>query len=264
MDRLVLAAFLLYVALTGQPQQPALTGTCMLSLTHNQQRNIDALEVMLHRGDCSEGQRHCGNDNDSGIPWSRWTGITPASLQQEGAQLDAALAGDAGDLHCAGTVHDAVLAGRYTFTPSAAFVRRMESLGFSGITPEKQQSFLMLDITTTWAQQMKDAGVTGMTTDKLMSLKALRVDLEYIRALAADGYPELNANKLTEMRAVGVTPERIKEARELGFHPNENDLIQMCVFHIDRPFVERMRKHGLTDLTLHKLIQVKIFKLDEE
>jgi len=62
---------------------------------------------------------------------------------------------------------------------------------------------------------------------------------------------------------VGVTPEKAKEAKSMGFQPSEQDLIQMSVFKIDRPFVERMRARGLTNLSLQKLIQIKIFKLDD-
>jgi len=48
----------------------------------------------------------------------------------------------------------------------------------------------------------------------------------------------------------------------MGFQPSEQDLVQMSVFKIDRPFVDRMRARGLKDLTLPKLIQIKVFKLD--
>jgi hypothetical protein len=77
------------------------------------------------------------------------------------------------------------------------------------------------------------------------------------------GYPELRAGKLTEMKAVGVTPEKAREAKALGFQPTEQELIQMSIFKVDRPFVERMRARGLTNLTLDKLIKVKIFKLED-
>jgi hypothetical protein len=110
---------------------------------------------------------------------------------------------------------------------------------------------------------MKDDGVTELTTGKLMGLRALHVDHDYVRGMAAAGYPELRAGKLTEMKAVGVTPEKAQEAKALGFQPTEQELIQMSIFKIDRPFVERMRAKGLTDLTVAKLIKVKIFKLDE-
>jgi hypothetical protein len=96
-----------------------------------------------------------------------------------------------------------------------------------------------------------------------MGLKALHVDLDYIHGMAAAGYPELRANKLTEMKAVGVTPEKAQEAKSLGFHPTEQELTQMSIFKIDRPFVERMRARGLKDLTLASLIKIKIFKLED-
>lgn len=121
----------------------------------------------------------------------------------------------------------------------------------------------MLDITSSWVQQIKDLGVTDLSTNKLMGLKALHVDESYIRAMAAAGYPELRANKLTEMKAVGVTPEKAQEARALGFQPTEQELIQMSIFKIDKAFVERMRARGLNDLTLAKLIKIKIFKLED-
>ena len=55
----------------------------------------------------------------------------------------------------------------------------------------------------------------------------------------------------------------MQEAKSLGFTPTEQELVQMSIFHIDRPFVERMRARGLNDLTLEKLIKIKIFKVDE-
>jgi hypothetical protein len=139
----------------------------------------------------------------------------------------------------------------------------MASMGFDEITPRKQLGFLMLDVSTEWVKEMKGLGVTELSTGKLMGLRALHVDTEYIRAMSAAGYSELRADKLTEMKAVGVTPEKVREAKSLGFAPTEQELIQMSIFHIDRQFVERMRDHGLNDLTLDKLIKIRIFKVDE-
>jgi hypothetical protein len=183
-------------------------------------------------------------------------------LQHEGVALSARLTGQAGEVTCGGTVHDGVLAGRFRFTANPAFAQQMASIGFDGILPRKQLSMLMLDITPAWTKQMQALGVTEMTTGRLSGLRALRVDADYIHAIAAAGYPELRANKLTQMKAVGVTPEKIAEAKSLGFQPTESELIQMCVFKIDRPFVERMRARGLKDLTLASLIKIKTFKLD--
>ena len=121
----------------------------------------------------------------------------------------------------------------------------------------------MLDVTTEWVKEMKDAGVTEMTSQKLMGLKALKVDAAYVRGMAAAGYPELRANKLTSMKAVGVSPEKVQAVRAMGYSPTQEELIQMSVFKIDAPFVERMRARGFKDLTIAQLVKIKVFKLDE-
>jgi hypothetical protein len=254
---------LLLACLSVAARAQTLNGLCMVAVSQHAQHADDTADVMLRGGECSDDHHeNCGEEN-SNIAWTRWSGVSPQSLQQEGAQLNAVMSGEAGEMRCSGTVHDGVLAGRYQFTPNAAFVQKMGAMGFDDITPRKQQGFLMLDVTSAWAQQMKDAGVTDLSTNKLMGLRALHVDLDYIHAMAAAGYPELRANKLTEMKAVGVTPEKAKEAKAMGFDPTEQELVQMSIFKIDRPFVERMRARGLGDLSLNKLIQIKIFKLDD-
>lgn len=239
-----------------------LTGLCMLSNTHHTTQP-DTVQLMLAGTDCGDRSDGCTDMNNSSIDWGRWTGVSPELLEGEGAKLIARMSADAGELVCSGSVHDGVLSGRYQFTPSESFRSEMTSMGFDGITPKKQMGFLMLNVTTAWVKEMKVLGVRDLTTDRLMGLRALGVGPEYVHAMGAAGYFELRAEKLTEMKAVGVTPEKVQEAKSLGFTPTEQDLIQMCIFHIDRPFVERMRARGLNDLTLENLIKIKIFKLDQ-
>ena len=255
----VFAVFLLGCSL-GVAQ--TLSGLCMISATHSTNQP-DRAQLVLAAADCGKGSESCTDMNNSNIAWNRWTGVSAEMLQKEGTTLTARLNAEPGELTCNGTVHDGVLTGRYHFTPSEAFLKDMASLGFDGITPRKQLGFLMLDVTTAWVREIQGLGVIGLSTGKLMGLLALGVDPEYIRAMSAAGYPELRAGKLTEMKAVGVTPDKVKEAKSLGFSPTEQELIQMCIFHVDRPFVEKMRARGLNDLTLEKLIKIKIFKVDE-
>lgn len=241
-------------------------GLCMLSSAHRASQS-DKLQLVLAPTDCGEDRgedsEHCTDMNNASIEWSRWTGVSAEMLGKDGATLAARMNAEAGDLVCNGSVHDGVLSGRYQFTPNEVFRKEMASMGFDEITPRKQLGFLMLDVTTAWVKEMKGLGVTDLSTGKLMGLKTLHIDPEYIRVMSAVGYPELRAGKLTEMKAVGVTPDKVQEAKSLGFAPTEQELIQMCIFHVDRPFVEKMRARGLNDLTLEKLIKIKIFKVDE-
>jgi hypothetical protein len=139
----------------------------------------------------------------------------------------------------------------------------MEAMGFDDQNPDRLQGYAMLDITTAWVKEMKDAGVTEMNSRNLMGLKALKVDPAYVRAMAAAGYPELRASKLTSMKAVGVSPEKVQAIRAMGYSPTQEELVQMSVFKIDAPFVERMKARGFKDLTIAQLVKIKVFKLDE-
>jgi hypothetical protein len=208
-------------------------------------RSDGKMEFSWQRGDCKP-ETHC-HEGDSDMPWSRWTGVAPADLQREGASIDAHLKGEAGEMRCVGTVHDSEMHGTYSFTPDPEFARRMEALGFglsnqtAKQTNDRLQGYTMLDVTIEWVKAMKDAGVQGMTADNILGLRALKVDPAYVHAMAAAGYPELDAGKLTGMKAVGVSPEKVQEIRAMGYSPTQDELIQMSVFKIDAPFVEKMK-----------------------
>jgi hypothetical protein len=214
------------------------------------------------RGDCIDGHS-CHHNSDSDMLWSRWTGVTPQDLEHEGAAVDARMKAESGEMRCVGTVHEAAMRGTYSFTPDESFIKRMEAMGFSDLTPDRLQGYAMLDVTTEYVKEMKDAGVTDMTAQNIMGLRALKVDATYVKAMSAAGYPELRAQKLTGMKAVGVSPEKVQAIRAMGYSPTQEELIQMSVFKIDAPFVERMKARGFKNLTIAQLVKIKVFKLDE-
>jgi hypothetical protein len=224
-------------------------------------RTEGKMSFSSERGDCVAG--HNCHQGDSDMLWSKWSGVTPQDLEHEGANVDARMKAEAGEMRCVGTVHEAAMRGTYSFTPDEGFVKRMEAMGYDDQTSDRLQSYAMLDITTDWVKEMKDAGVTEMTSHNLMGLKALKVDPAYVKAMAAAGYPELRAQKLTSMKAVGVSPEKVQAIRAMGYSPTQEELIQMSVFKIDAPFVERMKARGFKDLTIAQLVKIKVFKLDE-
>jgi len=250
----VLGMCLLIVTAAAQAEAP---DNC--SITNG--RWDGKLEFNWDHGDCA-GERHC-HEGNSEMPWSRWTGIVPEDLKRGGAALDARMNAESGEMRCVGKVHDGTLQGSYSFSPNADFAKRMEAMGFDDQTPDRLQGYALLDVTIAWAKSLKDAHVTDMTAEKLMGLRALKVDADYVQAMAAVGYPELAADKLTSMRAVGVSPEKVRAVRAMGFSPTQEELIQMSVFKIDAPFVERMKARGFKNLTIAQLVQIKVFKLDE-
>jgi hypothetical protein len=81
--------------------------------------------------------------------------------------------------------------------------------------------------------------------------------------MTALGYPTPDAGKLVALRVQHVDPEEVKQIRALGYQPTLDELIQMRIFHITPDFIHRMQAKGLNDLTISKLVQIRIFKLAE-
>ena len=259
LHRAALAIVVAAVA-SAQPAQTLapIRGKCEISPSE------DGGKLSLHifdKSDCPEG-RHCGSNfnNDS---MNRFSGITVADLDRDGAKLTATLAGEAGSFTCIGTVHDHELYGDALFTPDATFVDRMAKLGFTGYDSQKLQAYLFLDVTSDYARSLQQAGIKGVTADNLIALRIFKVDPAYAQSFVTMGYQQPDADKLIALKVQGVNTEEVRQIRALGLKPTLDELIQIRIFHITPDFVHRMQDRGLKNLTISKLVQIKIFKLDE-
>lgn len=224
----------------------------------------DDKKLSLHvfdRRDCPEG-RHCGSDFSS-ESMSRFTGVSLPDLSSEGAHLTATLKAEAGTFTCTGIVHDQELYGDALFTPDEAFVDRMGKLGFTGYDSQKLQAYALLDLTSEYARSLQQANIKRLTTDNLIAMRIFKIDPSYPQNFVAMGYEQPDADKLIGLKVQGVNAEEVRQIRDLGFKPTLDELIQIRIFKITPEFVRRMQSRGLKDLTIAKLVQIKIFKLDE-
>jgi hypothetical protein len=236
----------------------SLSGTCSIRVSEMS----GDLELKLERSDCKYEEAHCGK-SQTNEPLSAFTGISVADLGREGAQLNAVLAAEAGTLRCSGTVHDAELAGTYTFEPDQAFAGRMREIGITGIDPDKLEVYTLFRVTRDWVVSLQKAGVTGIDANNLIALRIFRVDADYVHSLQDLGYSTPPADKLIALRVQGVNPAEIKQVQAMGYHPTLDELIQMRIFKVTPDFIERMKAKGFNNLTIAKLVQIRIFKLAE-
>ena len=234
-----------------------LTGTCRIYASGK----TDRFELKIERGDCGDGD-HC-NNTETTQPLDAFTGITLADLNREGAHLDAVLTAEAGTLRCSGTVHASELEGSFTFEPNKAFIDRMREIGITGIAPDKLEVYALFRVTRDWVVSLQKAGVSGITADNLIALRIFRVDADYVRSLQSLGYPSPPADKLIALRVQGVDPAEVKQVQAMGYQPTLDELIQMRIFRVTPDFIERMKAKGFDNLTIAKLVQIRIFKLAE-
>lgn len=223
----------------------------------------DRVRYEFTHGGCDNdyGNRNDCHESDSDVPIGEFAGLALADLEREGAHLEARIVAEAGTITCAGTVHDLILTGDLTFVPDAAFVERMAQLGFTGFNSTKLETFALFHVETSWVKGLQAAGVGDMTVDKLIGLRIFKVTPEFVHDMASLGYPNLGADRLTAFRIHGVNADEVKQVRALGYNPSADELIQMRIFKVTPDFIERMRNRGFNNLTISKLVQIRIFKL---
>ena len=262
MTRRVLVIAAIFAAATlvsAQAKLEPLHGTCSITASEK----TDHVRLDLERDDCVADHRGCGHNDTDNVRLADLSGFSLADLQHEGSRLDATLTAEAGTLGCSGTVHDSALRGDYTFTPNPAFVTRMQQLGFSGFDSEKLQAYVLFHIDTAWVQALQSAGVTDMDSGNLIALRIFRITPEFVRSMDALGYSHLPADKLIAFGVHGVNADEVKQVRALGYQPNADELIQMRIFRVTPDFIRLMQNRGFKDLTIAKLVQVRIFNLAE-
>ncbi|MGA9671942.1 MAG: hypothetical protein WBQ94_22210 [Terracidiphilus sp.] len=219
----------------------------------------DKFRMQIENGDCPL-RNHCGYSNsDESI--SRFTGISLADLAREGARLTATLAAEAGVFTCTGNVRDGELSGDSVFTPDAAFAARMEQMGFSGFDSDKLQVYAFLNVQSDWVRSLQQIGIEGLNTDKLIALRVFNIDPVYVHSLTALGYPKPSVDQLVALGSQGVNAQEVAEIRALGYKPSLDELIQIRIFKITPEFIHHMEDRGLKNLTIAKLVQIRIFKL---
>jgi hypothetical protein len=217
------------------------------------------LQLDTDNGEC-EGRKHCGS-NMSDVPMNRLTGVSLSDLAQQGAHLTATLAAEAGTFTCTGTVKDLELHGESVFKPDAAFVTRMEKMGFSGFDSEKLLAYAFLNVQSAWAQSLKELGIHDINADNLIALRVFNVDPAYVHSITALGYDLPTADQLISLRVQGVDGEEVQQIRALGYKPTLDQLVQIRIFKITPDFIQRMQARGFKNLTIDKLVQIRIFKL---
>ncbi len=261
MNRTLLTAALIVltaVSVRADDKLESLHGTCSILAG----RNASKFELRLDRGDCAKDNKNCLNsDGDESADY--FSGITLADLAREGAHRDAILTAEAGTLRCSGRIHDLALTGTFVFEPVPKFVEEMRPLGITGLRSEQLEAYALFHVQRDWVVSLQKAGVTGIDAGNLIALRIFKVDADYVRSLQSLGYPPPSAEKLIALRVQGVDPAEIKQVQALGYHPTIDELIQMRIFKVTPDFIERMKAKGFENLTIAKLVQIRIFKLAE-
>jgi len=175
----------------------------------------------------------------------------------------------------------------------STYIERMKAAGYD-VDLDKLIAMKIQGITPEYAQQMSQAGFGKLTADDLISCKIqgvtpeaiadfkkqglevksiqdaisyriFGVTAEFAKGMQDAGFKDLDSKKLLALRVQGVTPDYARSIVQQFPGATIDDVISTRIFGINADFIAQAKKHGFSNLTLKKLVQIRISGiLDDE
>jgi beta-lactamase regulating signal transducer with metallopeptidase domain len=148
---------------------------------------------------------------------------------------------------------------------TAEYARQMSQLGFGKLTADQLIACKIQDVTADYIAKMKRDGLEVKSIQDAISYRIFNLTPEFIAGMKAAGFDNLDHKQLMALRVQGVTPEYARSIRQQYPGATVDDIVKTKIFNINADFIADAKRHGFTDLTLDKLVKLRISGiLDDE
>ena len=144
------------------------------------------------------------------------------------------------------------------------YARSMASAGFGKPSADELIACRMQQITPEYIAQLKQQGFEVNNLQDAISYHMFQVTPEFVAGMKAAGFDGLTAKQLLAMRVQGITPDYARETKKRFPGATADDLIKTRIFRIDSAFIAEAEKHGFKNLSLDKLVQLRISGLFDD
>jgi len=145
------------------------------------------------------------------------------------------------------------------------YARAMAQVGFGKPSADDLIACRTQGVTPEAITQMKQQGLEVKSLQDAISLKIFSITPEYAAGMKAAGFDNLDSKQLLAMRVQGVTPEYARTIRQQYPGATVDDVVKTRIFRIDADFIAQAKKHAFNNLSLDKLVQLRISGLlDDE
>ena len=138
------------------------------------------------------------------------------------------------------------------------YARSMSEVGLGKPTADELVSLKIFGVTPEYVKELKGMGIAPTSIQDLTSYKIFKVTPEFVAAMKAAGFRSIPSKKLVELRVHGVTPEFIQTTKRQFPDVTLDQLVQLRIFHIDDAFMASAKSHGFDNLTIEKLVKLRI------
>jgi beta-lactamase regulating signal transducer with metallopeptidase domain len=145
------------------------------------------------------------------------------------------------------------------------FAEQMAQAGLGKLSADDLIACRIHGISPEYLAQLKQQGFEIKSVQEAVSFRIFEVTPEFVAGMKSAGFTNLSQQQLVGLRVQGVTPEYAQEIARQFPGASVEDLIKTRIFHIDPAFIEQAKKFGLTNLSIEKLVQLRISGvLDDE
>ena len=113
-------------------------------------------------------------------------------------------------------------------------------------------------VTPDYISKLHAAGIQPRNIGDLVAYRIFNVTPEFIGGMRSAGFTSVSAKDALALRAQGVTPEYAKAVKRQLPDATVQDLVKLRIFRIDDAFIASAKRHGLTPLTVEKLVRIRI------
>lgn len=145
------------------------------------------------------------------------------------------------------------------------YARAMAQAGFGKPSADDLIACKIHGVSPETIAEFKKQGLEVKSIQDAISYRIFAVTPEFVEGMKAAGFKDLDSKKLLALRVQGVTPEYARSIAQQYPGATVDDVIKTRIFRIDADFIALAKKHGFTNLSLNKLVQLRISGvLDDE
>jgi beta-lactamase regulating signal transducer with metallopeptidase domain len=145
------------------------------------------------------------------------------------------------------------------------YAHAMAQLGFGKPSADNLVACKMQGVTPEYIAQVKQQGFEIKSLQDAIAYRMFQVTPEFVSSMKAAGFEGLTSKQLLSMRVQGITPEYARGIKQQFPGATAEDVLKTRIFNIDAAFIAAAQKHGFNNLSLEKLVQLRISGLlDDE
>jgi beta-lactamase regulating signal transducer with metallopeptidase domain len=145
------------------------------------------------------------------------------------------------------------------------YARSMAQLGFGKLSADDLIACKIQGVSPETIAEFKRQGLEVKSIQDAISYRIFEVTPAFVDGMKAAGFKDLDSQKLVALRVQGVTPEYARTIAQKYPGATADDVIKTRIFKIDADFIALAQKYGFNNLSLDKLVQLRISGLlDDE